>query len=190
MIRQLGKLTYIGLLKPMNKYTKIVNERLLDDEYIRKSRMHPLNILTAIKTYSNGCGMPGKLSWVPVNSICDSLEDAFYKSFGNVNPTNKNTLIGLDVSGSMTCASTAINLPASVVGAAMCMVTARTEPNYDIMAFSHDFVDLNITPKMSLKDITNKTERMSFGGTDCSLPVKYAMKKDLDVETFVVYTGQ
>lgn len=188
MIRQLGKLTSIGLLKPMNEYTKIVNDRLNNDEYIRKSRLHPLNILTAINTYANGHGMLGKLNWEPVKSISDSLENAFYKAFGNVIPTNKNTLIGLDVSGSMCWEKTAINLTASCVGAAMCMVTARTEPNYDIMAFSHNFVNLNITPKMSLNDILSKTNEIPFGGTDCSLPIKYAMNNNLNIETFIVYT--
>ena len=65
---------------------RTVRERLADGEHIRKSRLHPLAILLAAATYTRGRGLKGSLSWEPVATLKDALDDAFYKAFGNVDP--------------------------------------------------------------------------------------------------------
>jgi 60 kDa SS-A/Ro ribonucleoprotein len=93
-----------------------------------------------------------------------------------------------------------------VASAAMAMVTARTEPNYLVTAFSssatpgHGYptwgrggsedgiTALDITPKMRLDDIVRKVSGLPFGGTDCSLPMLHALEKKIPIDTFVVYT--
>ena len=70
----------------------------------------------------------------------------------------------------------------------MAMVTARTEPNYHIMAFGHTFVPLNISAKDRLDRVIQETKAVSFGGTDCSLPMKWAMENEVEADAFVVYT--
>jgi 60 kDa SS-A/Ro ribonucleoprotein len=73
-------------------------------------------------------------------------------------------------------------------GAAMAMTIARTEPYYAVMGFSRRFVDLGISPGMALDAVMKKTSNVAFGGTDCSLPMEWALKNKVEVDTFVVIT--
>ena len=189
MIRNLGKMSEVGLITPFSQASKLVVERLNDVEYLRKSRIHPLGVLLAYYTYKTGRGFKGSLTWKPVAPVVDALESAFYNSFVNVEPTGKNTMIAIDVSGSMGGGSIAgTHMVPSQVTAALAMVTARTEPNYMIGGFSTQFVDLKITARDTLASARNKTVSNTFGGTDVSVAIDYARKQNLPVESFLVIT--
>ena len=92
-IRNLGRMTAINYLQPFSESTKLVLQKL-EPKNILKSRIHPIQILMAQLTYKAGSGARGSLNWKPVSVITDALEAAFYTSFQNVKPTNKNTLVG------------------------------------------------------------------------------------------------
>jgi len=206
MIRNLARMTSLGLIKPLGSATDLVVRALGDAERLKKARVHPLALLTALKTYESGKGMRGSLTWTPVAQVCDALDEAFYLSFDNVVPSGKNTMLALDVSGSMDFHNVAgMPLTPRVASAAMAMVTARTEPNYMVAAFASGTVPnrypgygfgrggdgitaLDITPKMRLDDVLAKVSDLPFGGTDCSLPMTYALEHKLPIDTFVVYT--
>ena len=55
---------------------------------------------------------------------------------------------------------------------ALAMVTARTEPDYQVMAFQEKLVPLDISARSRLTDVVRKTEGLPFGGTDCALPMR------------------
>ena len=189
LIRNLNKMTAIGLLKPLSKEINDVVEKLTNSESIRKSRLHPLSILTSLKQYSQGAGDKGKLTWKPEQRIVDALNDAFYKSFGNVTPTGKNIMLCLDVSGSMTMGGIAGSSVNPREGsAAMALITASIEKNYHIMGFSSELVPLNVSHKMRLNDVIKTISGLRFGSTDCAQPMIYAMNHNLDVDAFIVYT--
>jgi 60 kDa SS-A/Ro ribonucleoprotein len=190
MIRNLGKMTEVGLVKPMSDAVALVADKLGNVEALQKARIHPINVLAALLVYQHGAGFRGKLSWNPVPQIVDALDGAFYDSFKFVEPTGKRTLIGLDVSGSMTMGG--VNglpfLNPRVASAAMCMVTARTEANWDIMAFTNEFVPVNISPRQRLDDVVKATSRLRFGSTNCALPMIWALEQKMPVDAFVIYT--
>lgn len=189
MVRNLGKMTSIGYLKPMSEAAKTVCKRLLDRNAIRGSRIHPVSLLIAARQYSQGHGARGKLSWSPVETVVDALDDAFYLAFKNVRPTGKRFFLGLDVSGSMSAKiSQEIPLRACEASAAMAMVTARTEENYVIRGFSGGLKTLGITAKDKLREASDKALKSNFGGTDCALPMIDAKKQGIDVDCFIVYT--
>jgi 60 kDa SS-A/Ro ribonucleoprotein len=189
MIRNLANMTKAGLLTPMSDSTRVVIERLGDQERLRKARVHPVAVLLAHATYASGRGLRGGGAWEPVPRIVDALDDAFYLSFGAVEPTQKRYLLGLDVSGSMSWSSIAgVPLTPAQGAAAMAMTTLRTESRCEIMGFATTFRSLGITPKMRLSDVLSKTSDLAFGGTDCALPMLYALKRKLEVDVFVVYT--
>lgn len=56
------------------------------------------------------------------------------------------------------------------------------------MAFTNVLSEFPITKTEPLPDILKRTERLPFGGTDCSLPILHAIKQKLDVDVFVVMT--
>ncbi len=189
LIRNLATMTRVGILTSMSDAAQVVIGRLGSAEELQKARVHPMNVLMALKTYGSGMGFRGKHSWVPVHSVVDALDDAFYASFKYVEPTGKRTLIGLDVSGSMqTPLGGFVNFQVREAAAAMALVTAKVEGNYQIMAFSRGFVPVPFTAKSSLQNAMDSTYRMPFDWTDCSLPMRWAKQHKVDVDTFVVYT--
>lgn len=188
-LRNLGRMTANGLLAPGADATKLVVSKLGDRDAIRKSRVHPMDVLLALRTYASGHGLRGSLSWTPVATIVDALDAAFDLAFHNVVPTGKTLMLALDVSGSMTMGRVGgAPLSPREAAAAMALVTARTERDYQIMAFSDRFVPVDITARMRLDDVVKKTSSLPFGGTDCALPMVHATKQALRVDAFCVYT--
>ena len=187
LIRNLGGMTSSGLLKPLADETALVIDKITNEEALKKSRIHPMTIMLALRTYGTGNGM--RTTWKPVAAIKDAMEEAFYKAFNYVEPTGKKFLYGIDVSGSMGWHGIgSSNMTSREAAAVVAMTCARSEKNYAMMAFSHEFVNLNITAKDSLDTVLRRTANLGYGGTDCALPMKYAIKHELDVDVFVVMT--
>lgn len=200
LLRQITRLARLGMFQDM-VFARDYANRLVDGEMIAKTRLHPIQYLLALIGYtegqiprdssSSGFGyyqLPRQRDWTPSPIIKDALNEGFYKAFQHVEPANKRTMIGLDVSGSMSSMAMGIDLTCAQVGAAMAMTVARTEPYYDIRGFSDTFKDLGISATMSLQEVLAKTERMTFSRTDCSLPMEHAIKNKLEIDTFVVIT--
>jgi len=190
ILRNLATMTRIGLIKPLGEHTKAIAERLRDAEAIKKARLHPIKILNAMLTYQSGKSVRGENTWTPVQTLIDALNDAFYLSFGNVEPTGKNMLLALDVSGSMSWGTIGSmpGLTPRIASATMALVTASVEQNYHIMGFSHTLVDIPISPRQRLDDALRIVDRVQMGATNCSLPMIYALENNLKVDAFVVYT--
>ncbi|RKU31625.1 TROVE domain-containing protein [Candidatus Poribacteria bacterium] len=188
-VRNLSKMTQIGLLKPNTPEVQIILDRL-NSVNIKKSRIHPIQILMALITYQSGKGVRGRLTWEPVPQIVECLDAAFYMAFENVQPSGKNTLLALDISGSMGYGTIAgcIGLTPRMASAAMALVTARTEPNYYIVGFSDDLITIPITVNDNLPKAIETISGLPMGGTDCALPMLYALEQKLEVDTFVIYT--
>src|SRR6185369_7714416 len=65
MVRNLGKMTSIGLIKPFSDAKKLVLRKLKDETALKRSRIHPLSVLVAQKIYAQGHGDKGALKWSP-----------------------------------------------------------------------------------------------------------------------------
>lgn len=189
-IRNLGKMSNVGLLTPLSNASKTVIDRLHNERVISQSRIHPINVLMALRTYKSGKGVKGSLTWTPNHAVYSALEDAFYTSFATIEPTNKRIMISLDVSASMTWGQIAgcPGINPRVGSAVMSMATMRSEHHHHVMGFSDKLVQIPINAKMKLEDVIAKIERVPMGGTDCSLPMQYAEKSKIPVDAFYVYT--
>ena len=140
-IRNLGQMSKCGVLNDYSDGEKKVIETLHNEEYIKKSRIHPLNILTAYYTYRLGHSLRGSNSWEVNSNIDSALEDAFYLAFTNVEPTNMTNMLALDVSGSMSCyPNHNVPITSSAISAAFAMFYLRTEKNTHVYGFSDKFV--------------------------------------------------
>lgn len=192
LIRNLGKMTSVGLIKPLSDAEKLIAKKLDDSTWLQKSRIHPIAVLAAMKVYSAGHGVKGSLSWNASRKVLDSLDGAFYGTFKNVEPTGKNFLMGVDISGSM-FGSPVVGMDfmnAAEVAAVMALVTVAREENVEIMGFTTQFEKLNISPKMRLDTVLAEMRKVSsrMGGTDCAQPMVWAQKNKLKVDVFSVYT--
>jgi 60 kDa SS-A/Ro ribonucleoprotein len=190
MIRNLGGMTASGFLKSnLEPQVQYICDTIRNVDVLKKGRVHPIAILNALRTYTAGHGEKGKLSWSPVQSIVDALNDAFYLAFQAVVPTGKNFMLGCDISSSMDGSKVAgTSLTAREAAAAMALVTMATEKNCEILGFSNELVRLPISPKQRLDDVINTMRRVPFGGTDASLPIIAATQLNLKVDVFGIYT--
>lgn len=190
MVRNLGKMSAVGLLVPLSDAESTVCQRLTDTDRIVGSRIHPITVLNALRTYASGHGLKGKLTWPVCNRVVDALATTFEKSFASVEPTGKRYYLALDVSGSMawTSCAGAASLTSREASAAIAMMTARQGDAYVIRAFSCSMVDLDIASSDSLRTAVDKVSCLPFGATDCALPMLDAIKHNLSVDCFVIYT--
>src|SRR5215813_5702254 len=81
LVRNLAKLTQVGVIKPFGDSLPLVLSKLCDAEAIRRARLHPMAILLALRTYAQGRGDKGALAWEPVQTVIDALNAAFYTAF-------------------------------------------------------------------------------------------------------------
>src|SRR5213078_3444780 len=61
MIRNLGKMTSLGLLAPFSDAKRLIVQKLRDETALKRARIHPLAVLVAQKIYAQGHGDKGSL---------------------------------------------------------------------------------------------------------------------------------
>lgn len=189
MIRNLGKMSSVGLLTRGSDAERTVVDALGDAERLCKARVHPLSLLVALKVYEQGHGEKGSLTWTPSKRVVSALDEAFYLAFGAVESTGKRICLSLDVSASMAW-STIAGMPLTPrdAAAAMALVTAATEPKSEIVAFSSTMVPLPIRPSMRLDEVVRVISRVPAGGTYPELPMAWARGARQVFDLFVTYT--
>lgn len=196
LMRQLPRLTRLGLTT--GDAGRKIAAQLTDTERLKKGRVHPINILVAQRTYTAGRSARGDGAWTPTPLISDALDAAFYNAYGAVQPAGKKTLLALDISGSMTAGISGMPLTAREASAALALVTAATEQDYQVVGFtgthragritSTALTALDISPRRRLDDNIRAVSGLPMGATDCALPMVWALQNRLPVETFQIYT--
>lgn len=137
MVRNLPKMTSIGLISGNSEAAKKVMAKLRDEKAIQGARLHPLSVLVAMRTYGSGHGVRGSLTWTPNRKIVDALDGAFYKAFKAVTPTGKRFLLAFDVSGSMSAPIAGLpGINCREASAAMAMVTDAVEDDTHVIGFT------------------------------------------------------
>lgn len=189
LLRSLGKLSRVGLLAAGSDAERQVLARLNDLRLLKRRRIHPLQVLTALAVYRTGRGLLGSLTWLPAPAVVDALDRAFYGAFDGVQASGKRLLIGLDVSSSMSTGQVAGSpLTPREAATAMALVTLATEPAAQVVAFCDTLVPLALSPRQRLDDAVKATSALPFGRTDCAQPMLYALANRLEVDAFVIYT--
>ncbi|OUL35111.1 TROVE domain-containing protein [Nostoc sp. T09] len=191
MLRNLGSLTELGVLRADESANILRVEAVLNNkEHLRKGRIHPIDVLKALKTYQSG----GKLgrsqkNWEPVSRIVDILEKAVELSFDVVQPTGKVFMHAVDVSGSMSWSAVdSVGLSCCEIATAMALVTAKAEKNYMIRGFATEFRELGITAKDSFSSALRKASNQNFGGTDASVAYDWMIKNKFKADVVCFWT--
>lgn len=188
MIRNLGKMSSIGMFEKGSQHEAIVKQKLSNPSIIGNSKLHPFSVLLALHQYQSGSGHLGKLKWSPNKQIVSALDSAFYMAFKNVQPTRKRFCLAIDVSGSMMAPILGSTMSCRSASAAMMMTTVRTERNVEIVAFQTGLLKLDIRPADDLIAVVEHISNLPFGGTDCAAPMVWATKMKKRFDIFVVYT--
>lgn len=202
MIRQLPRLTNLGLCD--GEMGNVIVSKITDAEVLKRARMHPIKVLVAMRTYAQGNNDFGTV-WPVVSKIADGLSDAFPLSYGAVEPSGVRILYGVDTSGSMRSGYVRTGekrkrrgsygeewvtlpiTPAEAAGA-LTLVGAATEPNVFTVGFTTGAWRLDISPRRRLDDVLKYLRDQPNGGTDVSMPIRFAILDSLQVDTFVLLT--
>jgi 60 kDa SS-A/Ro ribonucleoprotein len=208
LIRNLATMTRVGLVKGRSEATEKIVSQLGDADRIRRARVHPIAVLAALRTYASGRGARRRGEWSPAAHVVDALDGAFYAAFDNVEPAGARLLLALDVSGSMAGGQVAgvPGLSPRDASAALALVTAATEPDYEVVGFfagkggykkrgrpvhtgyTDGLTPLAVSPRQRLDDVVSTVSGLPFGGTDCALPMLYAQATEREIDTYVIYT--
>ena len=211
LIRNLGNLSKSGLLVPGSDAEARVIAQLGDVERLRRARVHPIALLSALRVYKQGHGVRSSGTWEPCPRVVDALDAAFYSAFKAVEPTGRRFLLALDVSGSMGTGEVAgvPGLTPREASAALALVTMAVEPNCEVVGFHsgadywepadpgrkrpwanypHGISPLTISPRQRLDDVIRTVSDLAMGGTDCALPMLWALDKRRKFDVFVILT--
>jgi 60 kDa SS-A/Ro ribonucleoprotein len=175
LIRNLGNISKAGLLDLGSPNVAAISSKITDQNYLKRSRIHPLSILLALRTYAQGHGMRGSGEWMVNSDIVDALDKSFYASFGLLEPTGKRILHAVDISGSMHHCFTANNLITTHEAAATLMMASLHQESAYVTAFHTQCKQLDIRDNMPLDVVVEKITRAGSGGTAISAPIIYAL---------------
>jgi 60 kDa SS-A/Ro ribonucleoprotein len=191
MLRNLGSLTELGVLRADAVHNlEHAASVLKNKDRLRQGRIHPIEVLKALKTYQSG-GAIGKSAktWTPVPQIVDILESALELSFDALEPTGKVFMHAIDVSGSMSYYTVnAIGLTCREVATTMALASAKAERNYMIRGFATDFRDLKITAKDSFRSAIRKADNQNFEATDASVAYDWMIKNRFKADVICFWT--
>lgn len=202
LIRSLARMAQAGYLVPSNPLAVMkVVERINTHKGMKKSKIHPIQLLSALRVYSAGHGARSSGRWSVCKQVCDTLEVAFYEGFNYVEPTEKRYYIGVDCSGSMGSGEIAgvPGLTPREAAAVMAMVLVKREPFCTVRGFTagaggwhsaerSGLQALPISKDMKLMDVVHAMERVDWGGTDCSLPIRDAIRSNTQIDCFITLT--
>jgi len=201
MVRNLNRLTAAGVLTKYSAESTLVRARLRDRDALRKARVHPIALLSAARTYAQGHGERGSLTWTPNVDVVSALEDAFLLAFDAVTPTGLRYYVGLDVSGSMMSGDIAgiPGLTPREASAALALLWSRTEPSCIVKGFTssssyHWGGDTSLTDLTDrfatggLREVCDRVKDLPFGSTQPALVIEDALKNNTVVDVFVIIT--
>lgn len=202
LMRQLPRLTKLGLAT--GGTGKEIAAKLQNREALKRGRVHPINVLVAQRTYASGRSARGDGEWTPSRLITDALDAAFYAAYGAVEPSGKRILYAVDVSGSMSSPASGLPISCREAAAALTLVSLNVEQDTEVIGFSDGSntsrygwgmnMDqgvasrLDISPRRRLDDVCTYMSNLSFGRTDCALPMIWAQANKLDVDAIQIYT--
>lgn len=139
MIRNLDKMSNLGLLESDGFGETLTVDKLMSKELLKTAMVHPITLLVAEKAYSKGQSESKKqrLNWEVNPKVRKALKEAFYVTVNHVETTGKRYLLAICMNGSVNAHETRTPIiTARDVAAAMAMVTGRREQYCDVVAFS------------------------------------------------------
>lgn len=186
-LRNLARMTNVGALDPYftGETADALRAMFGDERALRGARVHPINLLVALRQYEKGETRSG-LRYTPVAGVRQMLDSAFYKAFETAEASGKRHLVGVDISSSMTRA-TPFGLTSHEIATVLAMKILRTEPASIAVGFANQIRELGMHAGMDLQAALRTTQG-SFGSTNPSALIAYASGHKIPVDTFVVIT--
>jgi 60 kDa SS-A/Ro ribonucleoprotein len=195
LLRTLNRMTAAGVFDGPEgvSYTQTVIQSLTNPAAIRGAKIHPINALSALRTYSSGKGVKGSLTWQPNREIVQALDKSFLASFEAQPSMGLRMMIGVDISGSMWTGEIA-KIPGLLPGDAawaLAYQLYKSEKAVKVMAFNHVPYDAtDVVQENGYLNVIQKAKRQNwdYGNTNCSALMQVAIITRAEVDVFVVIT--
>ncbi|XP_062596449.1 RNA-binding protein Ro60-like [Saccostrea cucullata] len=196
VIRNLNTLASNGVFERHNLDENIVAQKLNDVGLLNKARVHPFEILTAYFQHKSGERNARGNIFTPSGTILSALEEAFYKSLKPQNDIFEargvRMAFGIDmtISPSDYVVSAKITSRQAVTGILLELVRyvyfCRVLPfgSSDIRNY------LPISPDDRLENVENSLFIHDVESSDLTKPIDYAIRKQLEVSLFVLFTSK
>lgn len=160
----------------------MVAERLADRENVLNARAFPYQLMTAMLNIDEGLPRALKLA----------LEAAMEIALENVPVIDGNTVVAIDVSGSMgqaitghkpgaTSNVTCLDV-AALVGAAL----RHKNRNAKILAFDFTCREVKVTHNAKVMTIADKIKQYAGGGTNCGSVIEYMNAHDIKADNLIL----
>lgn len=187
LVRNLNRFAYNEMTNGNTEITKRIVSKLTDAEYVAKGGMHPVNVINSLLTYSSGRGQLGGKTWKVNQNIVDALSQTYELALKALVPTNKNILIGVDVSGSMSSAQVAkMQMTCAQVANVLALTILKSEKNAELVWFDTGLVKCNMGRRNSVDEAISMTPR--GGGTDCAQPLIHAANTLNHYDAIIILT--
>jgi 60 kDa SS-A/Ro ribonucleoprotein len=192
VVRNLGNLAKHEVLsESRQEIVEAVCGILRNEGALQSARIHPVSVLKAMLTYSQGHGEKGNGEWPVLSHVVDALDAGFYKSFRYVPSSGKRLMLGIDVSGSMWQSQMTggfVSLSTHQAAGVMALAVAHAEPNSQFVKFDDRARPINISTRQRLDDVVRAIGEEKGHSTDLASPVAYALKKRIPVDAFVNFS--
>ncbi len=186
LMRNLNRFAYNDMTKDYNIVTKRICDKLHDKEQLKLNKVHPINVVNSMLTYSTGKGDKGNKTWVPNQHILDALHDTYSLAMDTLEPTLKSILVGIDISGSMHSQVGNMQMQACQVASVLAHTISKTEPDCDIMCFDTEPKPYPFGKRSSLDEVLK--HQFCGGGTDCGVPIGYAVLNKKPYDAIIILT--
>lgn len=193
MLRNLNKLTSLGLLVRDSLCSALLLKKLRDLPGLEQARVGPLDILVSADVYSQGTGELGKLTWTPQPWVVSALDECFSAYTLHLaqssTPSKYRVLLGIDLRASM------LVKVGSTTGrkaaAATALVWKRLNPHWRFVGFSENgCIPIEIDASTSLVECLSIFESITPGPADIGSLIADAADKLEVYDAIVAFTSQ
>lgn len=186
LMRNLNRYAYNGLTDTNNETVAQICAKLRNLEELKINKIHPVNVINTMLTYSKGVGEKGSKVWTPNQNIIDALHDTYELATSILQPTNKKIILGVDKSGSMSQEASGMSLTCIQLSNILAHTILRSEPNVDVINFDTQPEPFPFGKKSSLTEILKYSP--NGGGTDCGIPIVWATHRNLSPDVIIIIT--
>lgn len=186
LVRNLNRFAIAGLTDGPTEVTRAIIAKLTDKDLIKKTAMHPVNVVNAMLTYGQGYGFRGGKTWTPNQRIVDALAELYHESTTILAPIKKTILMGVDNSGSMMHTINNSAMSANTFSNVLALTVLKSAPNAETIAFSTKMSEFKLGRRSSLDEALKLPA--TGGGTDCAVPIVYALEKKIKYDVILILT--
>lgn len=186
LIRNLNRFSYNGLTETNNETVQQIVDKLTNEELVKKSGIHPVNVINSMLTYQSGRGTKGDKTWAVNQNIVDALNETYELAVKTAESTGMDILVGADCSGSMQVPVGGMAMNCSQIANVLAVTLLKTEKKSELVWFDTAIQTPTIGKRTSISDVLANAPH--GGGTDCAQPILHALKNNKKYDVIYILT--